>query len=529
MHGDLRTTDRAQSIKPPDPMPSLPQHNHNNLLVTMSTADGWTPLLLSTVAGMSTCLGAAIVFFQPKTRAPDGSITRRVGPNLQAFSLALAGSVMLTVSVISIGPECLLDPTYETRLDIARENALAKAEAEAAAAAGDATEDGAGDNTNSTSPATSQVDIDLSDIHVGQKWMMPWSYYFFHRFVNFLFGCGLYMAIRYLFPEPEQVETELLAKIYIKAGVVEDDASIVSRGNDVEEGGSVSGGKSLRRRDSAANSNKNGSSLDDPGEMERLLEKVDGTTETQSANDTGENDDAATRNTAGTADSLDKTIDLYGGGLLNKIKTSGGQKYRDRKALVRRMVVSEGAAPHARPSRKLLPQDSWQSWASGEDLDDKDAKRAWRVAMLLFVSLAAHNFPEGLAVSAAALETDKLGITVTIGIAIHNIPEGIAVAIPCLAARPDSPWMSFALASISGMAEPLGAFFSLLFLRGFSKTSWMSLENVLAFVAGIMITCSIVELFPEAMRHSTTAEAKQWLHYGAGAGFVVMCITELVV
>lgn len=496
----------------------------------MSTADGWTPLLLSTVAGMSTCLGAAIVFFQPKTRAPDGSTTRRVGPNLQAFSLALAGSVMLTVSVISIGPECLLDPTYETRLDIARENALAKAEAEAAAAAGGATEDGAGDNTNSTSPATSQVDIDLSDIHVGQKWMMPWSYYFFHRFVNFLFGCGLYMAIRYLFPEPEQVETELLAKIYIKAGVVEDDASIVSRGNDVEEGGSVSGGKSLRRRDSAANSNKNGSSLDDPGEkMERLLEKVDGTTETQSANDTGENDDAATRNTAGTADSLDKTIDLYGGGLLNKIKTSGGQKYRDRKALVRRMVVSEGAAPHARPSRKLLPQDSWQSWASGEDLDDKDAKRAWRVAMLLFVSLAVHNFPEGLAVSAAALETDKLGITVTIGIAIHNIPEGIAVAIPCLAARPDSPWMSFALASISGMAEPLGAFFSLLFLRGFSKTSWMSLENVLAFVAGIMITCSIVELFPEAMRHSTTAEAKQWLHYGAGAGFVVMCITELVV
>ena len=93
----------------------------------MSTADGWTPLLLSTVAGMSTCLGAAIVFFQPKTRASDGSTTRRVGPNLQAFSLALAGSVMLTVSVISIGPECLLDPTYETRLDIARENALAKA------------------------------------------------------------------------------------------------------------------------------------------------------------------------------------------------------------------------------------------------------------------------------------------------------------------------------------------------------------------------------------------------------------------
>lgn len=499
----------------------------------MSTADGWTPLLLSTIAGMSTCLGAAIVFLQPKTKAPDGSSTRKVGPNMQAFSLALAGSVMMTVSIIRIGPECLMDPTYEMRLEIAQENAQAKAEAEAAASAAAA---GGGDDAgdgNSTS-TTPQVEIDLSDIHVGQKWLMPWSYYFFHRFVNFLFGCALYMAIRYLFPEPDQVETELLSKIYTKAGIPEDatvnneedDASFVSR-EELEEGGSgsVTSGKSLRRRESTAN---NSNHQDEPGEMERLLEKVGGNS-AGNTKETDDNDDAATKNTAGTIESLDKTIDLYGGGLLNKIKTSGGQKYRDRRALVRRMVVSEGAAPHSRPSKRLLPQDSWQSWASGEDLHDKDAKRAWRVAMLLFVSLAAHNFPEGLAVSAAALETDKLGITVTIGIAIHNIPEGIAVAVPCLAARPDSPFMSFALASISGLAEPLGAFFSLLFLRGFSKTSWMSLENVLAFVAGIMITCSIVELFPEAMRHSTTPEAKQWLYYGAGAGFVIMCIAELVV
>jgi zinc transporter ZupT len=357
----------------------------------MSTADGWTPLLLSTIAGMSTCLGAAIVFFQPKQRRADGTTSRRVGPGLQAFSLALAGAVMVTVSVISIGPECLMDPTYEMRLEIAQENARA-------------------DRTNSTSATLPHADIDLSNVHVGDKWLMPWSYYFFHRLINFGMGCGLYMAIRYLFPEPDQVETELLAKIYTKAGTSDDaindndDASFVST-EELEEGESASSGSSLRRRDSTTNNEQ-------PGEMERLLEKVGGN------NDSGDNDDAATRNTAGTIESLDKTIDLYGGSLLNKIKKSGGQKYRDRRALVRRKVVSEGAA------KRLLPQDSWQSWASGEDLDDKDAKRAWRVAMLLFVSLAAHNFPEGLAVSAAALETDKLGITVTIGIAIHNVPEG---------------------------------------------------------------------------------------------------------
>ena len=32
---------------------------------------------------------------------------RKVSPSTMAFSLALAGSVMVTVSVVSIGPECL--------------------------------------------------------------------------------------------------------------------------------------------------------------------------------------------------------------------------------------------------------------------------------------------------------------------------------------------------------------------------------------------------------------------------------------
>ena len=66
---------------------------------------GWTPLYLSTVVGMSTCLGAAVVFCHPRSKS-DPNI-RDVGPGTMCFSLALAGSVMVTVSVISIGPECL--------------------------------------------------------------------------------------------------------------------------------------------------------------------------------------------------------------------------------------------------------------------------------------------------------------------------------------------------------------------------------------------------------------------------------------
>jgi ZIP family zinc transporter len=176
----------------------------------------------------------------------------------------------------------------------------------------------------------------------------------------------------------------------------------------------------------------------------------------------------------------------------------------------------------------------------GSDLATSEARRANRVAMLLFFSLLLHNFPEGLAVAASALESDQLGMTVTIGIMIHNIPEGIAIAIPCLKARPDNPRLCFVLASVSGLAEPLGAIVSLTLLRRIERrqTSVVgdvavegdiegegSLENVLAFVAGVMIAVSLLELFPEAKRHTELSGMKPY-YAGLTIGFLVMIGTE---
>merc|ERR1712032_257049 len=112
-----------------------------------------------------------------------------------------------------------------------------------------------------------------------------------------------------------------------------------------------------------------------------------------------------------------------------------------------------------------------KNFTSGSDLTTQSSRRAWRVAILLFISLLIHNFPEGLAVAASTIQSDRLGFTVMVGIMIHNIPEGIAIAIPCLAARPDWPWLAFLLASVSGLAEPAGAFVTILFLRGMEENN----------------------------------------------------------
>lgn len=138
---------------------------------------------------------------------------------------------------------------------------------------------------------------------------------------------------------------------------------------------------------------------------------------------------------------------------------------------------------------------------------------------------------KGLAVAASNMHSKHLGLTTAIAIALHNIPEGIAIAIPCLAARPDSPWLAFGLASMSGMAEPLGALVALAVLDNdrssltASSGDVFTMHGVLAFVAGIMIMVAVVELFPEAMRHMHQGD---WWPGVAGslAGIIIMLASD---
>jgi ZIP family zinc transporter len=382
--------------------------------------DQWMPLYLSCIAGASTCLGAAVVFFHPANA--DGN--RIVSPNTMSFSLALAGSVMVTVSVISIGPECLLAPD-------------------------------------------------------GEGMMNLWSFPFLQRLLSFGLGGTLYFLLSlFAFPEPEEVLEEAMKMKNVAAADEE-------RGQrNTEKRAEEESSKISSPHDSGMNKNKCA--------FVRSRKKDGG---------------GGVRASTGSFEDEEHHPLKYEG-------DNGDEDNSNCKPIVRTQQQSH--------------QLTWTKWSSGADLD-KDQRRAWRVAMLLFVSLLCHNFPEGLAVAASALESKKLGITVTVGIMIHNIPEGIAIAIPCLAARPDSPWLGFCLASLSGLAEPAGAFVALLLLRGVSQqeddATYFNMENVLAFVAGIMIMVAMYELFPEARRH--TSQGKSYLVAGTIFGIIVMVATEL--
>lgn len=153
---------------------------------------------------------------------------------------------------------------------------------------------------------------------------------------------------------------------------------------------------------------------------------------------------------------------------------------------------------------------------------EAEVQRRWRLALVMMLSLTAHNLPEGFAVAISALGSDRLGFVVMLAIALHNIPEGIALAVPVLSAtgsKRKALWMSF----LSGMAEPLGAALALFVAASLGESvSSDALEDVLCAVGGVMCAVALKELLPEAFRQQQTKFALG----GLSTGFLVMWLTS---
>lgn len=118
-----------------------------------------------------------------------------------------------------------------------------------------------------------------------------------------------------------------------------------------------------------------------------------------------------------------------------------------------------------------------------------------KTGLFVALGLAIHNFPEGMAAFAGALEEPSLGIAIAVAIAIHNIPEGLAVAAPIYAAT-GSRKRAFLYSFLSGVAEPVGAGIAALLLLPFLSEALLG--YVLAGVGGVMVFIALDELIPVA-------------------------------
>ncbi len=162
----------------------------------------------------------------------------------------------------------------------------------------------------------------------------------------------------------------------------------------------------------------------------------------------------------------------------------------------------------------------------GEDKPEGPHTRLSRTAMLS-LAVTIHNLPEGMAVGAviAGAVAGNAGITMagaltmSLGIAIQNIPEGAIISMP-MRAEGNSRMRSFAIGSLSGAVEPLGAVAVILLTSVLTPV----LPYMLAFAAGAMLFVVVEELIPEASH----GEHSNFSTIGFALGFVLMMALDVV-
>lgn len=140
--------------------------------------------------------------------------------------------------------------------------------------------------------------------------------------------------------------------------------------------------------------------------------------------------------------------------------------------------------------------------------------RVW----LFVMAVAIHNLPEGMAVGIGFAQGDlSVGMPLATAIALQDIPEGLAVAMS-LRAIGTPAWKAVAVAALSGLLEPLGAWVGVSLVGG----SAMAYPIGLGLAAGAMLFVVSHEVIPETHRngHQTAATL------GLMAGFALMMVLD---
>ena len=137
------------------------------------------------------------------------------------------------------------------------------------------------------------------------------------------------------------------------------------------------------------------------------------------------------------------------------------------------------------------------------------------------IVLILHNLPEGIATFLSSYHSIDLGLRLSIAIMLHNIPEGISIAVPIYYAT-GSRKKAIKSTLISGLSEPLGAILAYVFLKRF--VSELMISIVLIVVAGLMITLSIQEMLPRALKY----KENKWIYLGLIIGTILVIVNVMI-
>ncbi|EYU43829.1 hypothetical protein ABFS82_14G215400 [Erythranthe guttata] len=147
----------------------------------------------------------------------------------------------------------------------------------------------------------------------------------------------------------------------------------------------------------------------------------------------------------------------------------------------------------------------------GKDMMKKHRKQVLYSGIITAIGISLHNFPEGMAVFLGSMKGLRVGLNLALAIALHNVPEGVAVALPVYFAT-QSKWQAFKLATLSGLAEPLGVIIVAYLFP--SSVSPEILEGLLGAVGGVMAFLTLHEMLPLAFDYAGQKQAVKAVFFG---------------
>lgn len=114
------------------------------------------------------------------------------------------------------------------------------------------------------------------------------------------------------------------------------------------------------------------------------------------------------------------------------------------------------------------------------------------LGFLMIVSVALHNFPEGMAIGSSATHELNTGILMAILLTLHNIPEGMGMIAPLISGGM-RPAKALFLVALSGLPTLFGGI-----LGYFLGTiSFNVIGFTLALAAGCMLYVTYYEILPQ--------------------------------
>ncbi|MGG6239244.1 ZIP family metal transporter [Nodosilinea sp. AN01ver1] len=164
-------------------------------------------------------------------------------------------------------------------------------------------------------------------------------------------------------------------------------------------------------------------------------------------------------------------------------------------------------------AHNLFPHEHFFKGPEGPEA--QNMKRIW----LFVIAIALHNFPEGLAVGVGFGGGEQAGaVALAVGIGLQNIPEGLVVAI-ALRNIGYSPRYAFAIASLTGLIEPIGGLFG----AAVVTLAQTALPWAMGFAAGAMLFVIVDEIIPDIDQKSFGQRGT----VGLMGGFVTMMFLDI--